>query len=148
MCFRSYKNRKLKVKRWWVGARKRKKRAFFCAVHFVRRVFFNISVLSQCIVYWIHFQNIHTFTYQKTLLHTLLFLVFKIAENLQRILKESKKRENRMSRKHIKKDSALQISFYQWLYNTLWKAYRVDGKGIFCSSIYLFDFFIFHVYCV
>ena len=126
----------------------KKKEGIFCTVHFVRRFFFNISVLSQCIVYWIHFQNKYTFTFQKTLLHTLLFLVFKIVENLQRILKESKKRENRMSRKHIKKDSALQISFYQWLYNTLWKAYRVGGKGIFCSSIYLFDFFIFHVYFV
>ena len=29
--------------------------------------FFNICVLFQCTVYWIHFQNIHTFTYQKTL---------------------------------------------------------------------------------
>ena len=27
--------------------------------------FFKICVLSQCRVYWIHFQNIHTFTYQK-----------------------------------------------------------------------------------
>ena len=34
-----------------------------------------------------HFQNIHTFTYQKTLLHTLLLLVFKIVESLQCILK-------------------------------------------------------------
>ena len=39
-------------------------------------------VLSQCIVYWIHFQNIHTFTYQKTLLHTPL-LDFKIVESVQ-----------------------------------------------------------------
>ena len=44
--------------------------------------FFNIWVLSQCIVYWIHFQNIHTFTYQKTLLHILFLLVFKIVESL------------------------------------------------------------------
>ena len=28
-CFSSYKNCKLKVKLWWVGARERKKRAFF-----------------------------------------------------------------------------------------------------------------------
>ena len=35
-----------------------------------------------------HFENIHTFTYQKTLLHTLLLLVFKIVENLQYILNE------------------------------------------------------------
>ena len=38
--------------------------------------FFKICVLSQCIVYWRHFQKIHTFTYQKILLHTLLLLWF------------------------------------------------------------------------
>ena len=42
-----------------------------------KRILFNICVLSQCIVYGIRFQNIHTFTYQKTLLHTrFLFLKF------------------------------------------------------------------------
>ena len=39
--------------------------------------FFNICVLSQCIMYWIKFQNIHTFTYQKTLLYTLFCLFLK-----------------------------------------------------------------------
>ena len=34
----------------------------------------NICVLSQCIVYWIHFQNIQTFTYQKTLFQALFCL--------------------------------------------------------------------------
>ena len=48
--------------------------------------FFKICVLSQYIVYWIRFQNIHTFTYQKTLLHTLLLIIFKIVESLQCIL--------------------------------------------------------------
>ena len=49
-------------------------------IYFVRRQFFKICLLSQFIVYWIHFQNIHTFTYQKILLHTLLLLVSKIDE--------------------------------------------------------------------
>ena len=31
----------------------------------------------------IHFQNIHTFTYQKALLHTLLLLVFQIVRSFQ-----------------------------------------------------------------
>ena len=35
-------------------------------------------VLSQCIVYWTHFQNIHTFIYQKTLLLTLFYLFWKL----------------------------------------------------------------------
>ena len=38
-----------------------------------------IFVLPQCIVDWIHLQNTHTFTftYQKTLLHTLFCLILK-----------------------------------------------------------------------
>ena len=40
-------------------------------------------------VYWIHFQNTHTFTYQKTLVDTLFLLVFKIAKNLQCIFKSN-----------------------------------------------------------
>ena len=38
---------------------------------------FNICVLSQCIVHWINLQNIHSFTYQKILLHTLFCLFLK-----------------------------------------------------------------------
>ena len=87
LCFSSYKNRKLKVKLWWFRACKRKKKALFVAFILSKRKFFNICILFQCIVYWIHFQNIHTFTYEKTLLHTLLLLVFKIVESLHCILK-------------------------------------------------------------
>ena len=72
-----YKNRKLKVKLSWVGARKRKQKAFFVPFILSEGNFFNICVLSECIVYWIHFRNIHTFTYQKTLLHTLFCLFLK-----------------------------------------------------------------------
>ena len=71
----SYKNRKLKVKMWWVGTREGKKRAFFATFILSEENFFKICVISQCIEYWMHFQNIHTFTYQKTLLYTLLLLV-------------------------------------------------------------------------
>ena len=45
-----------------------------------------ICVLWQCVVYWMPFQNIHTFTYQKWLLHSLLLLAFEIVESLQCIL--------------------------------------------------------------
>ena len=85
MCFSSYKNCKLKVKLWWVGACERKKRAFF--VPLTEGNFFNISVLSQCLVYWTHSQNIHTSTYKKILLHALSLVVFKIIKSLQCILK-------------------------------------------------------------
>ena len=56
LCFSSYKNHKLKLKLWWVGARKRKKRAYF--VPFIlSEGSVNICVLSLCSVYWKHFQN-------------------------------------------------------------------------------------------
>ena len=89
LCFSSNKNRKLKVKLWWVGASERKKRAFLVPFILSEGNFFKIYVLSQCIVYWMQFQNIHTFTYEKTLLHILLLLVSKIVENLQWILRQS-----------------------------------------------------------
>ena len=81
--FSSYKNCKFKVKLWSVGAHERKKRAFFVPLILSEGNCFNISVLSRCIVYWINFQNIHTFPYRKTSLHTLLLLAFKIVESLQ-----------------------------------------------------------------
>ena len=81
LCWSSCKNRKLEIKLWWVGACERKRRAFFVPVILSEGSFFKICVLSQCIVYWIHFQNINTFRYQKTLL-----LVSKIVESLQCIL--------------------------------------------------------------
>ena len=52
-------------------------RAFFVPFILSEGNFFSIFDLSQCILYWIHFQNIHTFTYQKTLLHTLFYLFLK-----------------------------------------------------------------------
>ena len=88
LCCSSYKNRKLKVKPWRVGARERKKSAFFAPFILSEENFFKFCVLSQCIVSWIRFQNIHTFTYQKTLFYILLLLVFKIAKRLQCIHKQ------------------------------------------------------------
>ena len=61
-------------------------RVFFVPFISSKRNFFNFCVLPHCIVFWIHFQNIHTFTYQKTILHRLLLLVFEIIECLQCIL--------------------------------------------------------------
>ena len=60
----------------------RKKRAFLYRLFCPKGIFLRF-VLSQCIVYWIHSQNIHTFTYQEILLHTLLLFVFEIVESLQ-----------------------------------------------------------------
>ena len=65
LCFSSYKNHKLRVQLWCVGARERKKSAFFVLLILSEGDFFNICILCQCLVYWIHFQNKHTFAYQK-----------------------------------------------------------------------------------
>ena len=54
--FSSYKNRHYKIKLWWARARERKKEGIFCTFILPKRNFFNISVLSQRTVYWIHFQ--------------------------------------------------------------------------------------------
>ena len=70
------------------NSRKKKKGAFFAPLFF-RRDFLKTCVLSQCIVYWTHFQNINTFTYQKTLPHTLVLLFSKFVGSLQCILDEN-----------------------------------------------------------
>ena len=66
-CFSSHTNRKLKVNMWWFGARERKKTASFIPFMLSKGNYFKIYVLSQCIVYWIHFHIIHTFTHQKNI---------------------------------------------------------------------------------
>ena len=58
---------------------RKKKEGIFCTANLVSRDFFNIFVLSQCIVYWIHFQNRHTFIYKKILLHTPFCLFLKLS---------------------------------------------------------------------
>ena len=63
LCFRSYKNHRLKL--WGVGSRERKKKVYFVPVIFPEGIFFDISVLSQCMVYWMHFQNLHTLHIRK-----------------------------------------------------------------------------------
>ena len=73
LCFSS-----LKVNMWWVGARERTKRAFFVPFILSEGNFINICVLSQCLVYWIHIHNIRSFTYQKSLPHTLFCLFLKL----------------------------------------------------------------------
>ena len=62
----------------------KEKRAFFVTFILTEGNFLNICVLSQCILYWINFQNNYTFAYQKASPHTLSSHVFKIIESLRR----------------------------------------------------------------
>ena len=97
LCSSSYKNHKLKVKLWWAGFLERKKRAFFVPFILSKGNFFNICVLSQCIVCSIHFQNVPTFTYQKTLLHTLICLFLKSSKAFLCLCGKSELKANRLN---------------------------------------------------
>ena len=81
LCFRSNKNRKLNetVMSW---SSRKKKGGIFVLLIFDWRNFFSICLLSQCIVCWIHFEHIHTFTYQKNITSYTYLPVFKINESV------------------------------------------------------------------
>ena len=65
---------------------RKKKVGIVCTVFFfTQRKFFLTFVFY---LYWIYFQNIHTFTYQKTLLYKLFCLFLKFVKSLQCILKK------------------------------------------------------------
>ena len=68
---------------------RKKKLGIFVPFILSQHNFFKICALSQCIAYWIHFPYIHTFTYQNSLLHTLLLLVSKIVKSLHCIFKKN-----------------------------------------------------------
>ena len=72
-----------------IWSSRKKTGSIFCTFCFARRK--SYKSWSQWIVHWMHFQNRHTFIYQKTLLHALFFL-FKIVEIRQCVLmdKQSK----------------------------------------------------------
>ena len=59
---------------------RKKKARIFCTVYFVRRKFF------LTFVFYLNVSNLQTFTYQKTLVHKLLLLVFKVIESLPSVL--------------------------------------------------------------
>ena len=75
--FSSYKNHKLKVKPWWIADQKRKK----SEVKETFLTFLFILIYNLQWVYWIAFQNICSFTYQKKLLHKLFYLHLKYILN-------------------------------------------------------------------
>ena len=86
LCFSSFKNHKLKLKLWWVGARERKKRALFvpfilCRRNFFKNLFFIsmysvLNMLSEYSYFYIS-ENITSYKF---------LLVFKIVESFQCIV--------------------------------------------------------------
>ena len=86
LCFSSYKNRKLKIKLWWVGAGESLCRLFCPKGIFLILAAPFLNVLTwKCIEYIF---RICIILRTKKLLHVLLLLVFKIIQSLQRILKQ------------------------------------------------------------
>ena len=86
--FSSYENRILKANLWWVGAQKRSRRASFEPPFCPKEIFFNICVLSQWILDWINFQNIHIFTFKKALVHTNFYLLLKSLKTFSVFLRQ------------------------------------------------------------
>ena len=79
MCFSWHKTWEWKIKLWWAGTWERKKSASTFILS--EAIFFYVWVLSQCIVYWIIFQNIYTFTYQKSVTsHTFVACFLKLSK--------------------------------------------------------------------
>ena len=56
---------------------RRIKQGTFFTVYLSEGNYFKICDLSQCVVYWIQFPNLHTFTYKKTLLRIHFWLLLK-----------------------------------------------------------------------
>ena len=77
LSFSSYKVCELEVRLRWVVTRERRKRAFFVSLILPEGIFFSICVLFQCLVNWINFHNICTFTYQKKLVLMPFYLFLK-----------------------------------------------------------------------
>ena len=137
LCFGSYKNQ-IKSKTVMTWSSWKKKEGIFCTVYFVRRKFFNICVLSQCIVYWIHFQNIYTFTYQKTLLCTPLLLVFKIVESLQCILNNPWKL---VAQRHLVNDRWLKV-LSSFLHFYTYSRLQIHTYFHFASNLFSWYFYV------
>ena len=66
----------IKSKTKMSGACERKKEVIFCT--FLSKGSF--CILSQCLVCWIQFYNIHTFTYQESITSNTFLLVFELSK--------------------------------------------------------------------
>ena len=73
---------------------RKKKEGIFCTVYFVRRRFFKICALSQCIVYLNTISEYRYFYISKNMTLYTFLLVFKIAKSLQCIVKSDLNMEN------------------------------------------------------
>ena len=67
----------------------KKQKTIFVPFILSERIFFNICVLSQCIVYWIHFQDMPYFVIPKNITSCTFVPAFKIVGSLQCIFKLS-----------------------------------------------------------
>ena len=114
LCFSSYKNHKLKVKVWWVGALERKQRAFFVSFVLSEGNLFNISVLSQCIVCTEYTFRIFILLHIKKQYFIHFFLLdFKIVKSLQCILNGRAVVEGLVAKNLVDKKMDLLLNYWQ-----------------------------------
>ena len=94
---------------------RKKKECIFCNDYFcLKNFFFNICVLSQCVVCWINFENIYFYILKNITSYDFLF-VFNIAESLQCIFKKV------MGEEAINQKTQTPKSWYIDLAYTWWK---------------------------
>ena len=87
-----------KTKLWWIEARKKQSGFVLTLISPAKGIFCSVCISSQCIEYWINFQNIYTLVYQKTLPHTLLFLFLKSPKAFSASLKQTNSAKKNVSK--------------------------------------------------
>ena len=122
----------------------RKKKTPFVPFIFSKGNFFNICVLCQWILYWILFQNIHTCTYQKTLLNTVFHLFLKSSKAF-RELSSYKKQPNIFCWKANREGGLFDINWTWSTYTNLTKVFWEYVSGFdFAVETYLYSSMYYH----
>ena len=106
---------------------RKKKGAFFVPFILCDRNFFNICVLSQCIVYSIHLRNVCTFIYQTNITSYIFLLVLKAFESFQCILKPFILESNI----HRLNKNQIQTLSIQWI---CFDSFEASTACLFCSQ--------------
>ena len=119
LCLSSYKNHKSKVKLWWAGACKRKKRAFFVSFMLSEGIF--LSYLCFISMYSV-LNTLSEYAYfyiSKNISYNFL-LVFKIVESLQCILKHRKLDKHKLVSKSCSVQWCVSGKWYTKVWEVCW----------------------------
>ena len=112
---------------------------FLYRLFYPKEYFFNTCVTSQRKVHRIHFQNIHTFTYQKTFLHAHLCLFLKSLKTFSVSLIKSNKFTTLLKKRlwhwcfPVSFAKFLKRSFFQNIYGRLLRKKSMEESGVIFS---------------